>query len=234
MSIELAREGYHVLGIDISGKCIGEAQEVLATNPFTETFGSLDYRQMGLHEVEGTYDVVLFSVSLHHMTDLEGAVRRAKELLKPGGRLLCYEPCHERWTKADAAQVALIRGLLALTGRWYDPADIRPQLDDEAGIASLVEDIHVEYVEERDKHEGGQSPHDNESTGEEMLAALRRHFRELETRPGHSFIYRLLGGIRGTDQEIHDLAEFISAYDRYAVAAGSMNPNGFYFIGGKE
>ncbi len=233
MSLELARNGYHVTAFDISSKCIREAEEVLRTNPYKDGFGSLEYRVMALHEETGQYDVVLFSVSLHHMTDMIGALRKASELIKPGGHILCYEPCHDRWTEADAAQVALIRGLLVLTGHWYDPDDIRNQLFDENGLKSLAADIHVEYVEERDKNETGQSPHDNEASGEEMLAALREHFTELETRPGHSFIYRLLGGIRADEQQTRDLANFIAAYDRFAVQQGYMNPNGFYFIGRK-
>jgi len=231
MSLELARNGYHVTAFDISSASIEQAKEVLRTNPYTKDFGSLQYQVMPLHAAEGQYDVVLFSVSLHHMTDLTGSLDKAKALLKPGGHLLCYEPCHDRWTEADAAQVALIRGMLALTGRWYDPDDIRPQLFDEKGLKTLTSDIHVEYVEERDKHEAGQSPHDNEATGMEMLAALRERFAELETRPGHSFIYRLLGGIRASDEETRELANFIAAYDRFAVQQGFLNPNGFYFIG---
>jgi 2-polyprenyl-3-methyl-5-hydroxy-6-metoxy-1,4-benzoquinol methylase len=233
MSLELARNGYHVTAFDISSASIHQAKEVLQTNPFTKDFGSLQYQVMPLHDAQGEYDVVLFSVSLHHMTDMPGALDKAKSLLKPGGHLLCYEPCHDRWTEADAAQVMLIRGLLALTGRWYEPEEIRQQLFDESGLKSLTADIHVEYVEERDKHESGQSPHDNEATGGEMLAALRERFLELETRPGHSFIYRLLGGIRASDLETRELADFIAAYDNFAVKQGYLNPNGFYYIGRK-
>ena len=231
MSIELARNGYNVFAFDISSSCIEEAKKVLASNPYQENFGSLDYRVMALHEATGQYDVVLFSVSLHHMPDLDGAVNKAKTLLKPGGHLLCYEPCHDRWRKSDAAQVALIRGLLSLSGHWHDPEDIRAQLQDEVGLNKLVQDVYDEYYYERDKQEAGQSPHDNEATGEEMLYVLRREFHELEVRSGHSFIYRVLGGIRGGDEEIKNIANFIAVYDRLSVKKEFMNPNGFYFIG---
>jgi SAM-dependent methyltransferase len=234
MSIELARNGYHVSAFDISSACIEEAEQVLASNPYKDNFGSLDYKVMALHEATGQYDVVLFSVSLHHIPDLEGAVKKAKALLKPGGHLLCYEPCHDKWQHSDAAQVALIRGLLSLTGHWHDPEDIQDQLQDEAGLNDLIKDVHDEYYYERDKQESGQSPHDNEAEGEEILAALRREFNELEVRSGHSFIYRVLGGIRGSNIEIQKLANFIALYDRLSVKKEFMNPNGFYFIGRKD
>ena len=231
MSLELARNGYHVDAIDISDRCIEEARAVLDGNPYKDGFGSLRYHVMPLHEAEGAYDVVLFSVSLHHMTDLDGALRKARALLKPGGHLLCYEPCHDRWQLSDAAQVMLIRGLLALTGHWYDRDEVPRDMESDAELLRMTQDVHEEYFHERDKSEAGQSPHDNESSGAEMLEALRRNFTELETRPGHSFIYRLLGGIRGGEDEIRKLSDFIAAYDRFAVASGFMNPNGFYFIG---
>ena len=78
MSIELARNGYHVSAFDISSACIEEAEQVLASNPYKDNFGSLDYKVMALHEATGQYDVVLFSVSLHHIPDLEGAVKKSE------------------------------------------------------------------------------------------------------------------------------------------------------------
>ena len=233
MSLELARNGYKVTAFDISSASIKQAEDVLRDNPYLDGFGSLEYLVAPLSEMSGKYDVVLFSVSLHHMTDMPGALDKAKSLLNEGGLLLCYEPCHDRWTEADAAQVALIRGLLALTGRWYDPEEIQTDLQYEEVLEKLTKEIHEEYVEERDKHESAQSPHDNEADGGEMLEALRIRFTELETRSGHSFIYRLLGGIRANEEDTQKIAEFIAAYDRFAVKNRYLNPNGFYFIGSK-
>ena len=233
MSLELARNGYHVDAFDISSECINQANTVLATNPFKENFGSLVYSVKSLDDVVGKYDVVLFSVSLHHMVNLDEALEKANHLLSPGGCILCYEPCHDLWQEGDAAQVLLIRGLLSLTGNWYDNEELRPYMFDELNMYKGVQDIHLEYVEERDKSEVGQSPNDNEATGTEMITALKEKFNQLEMRPGHSFIYRLLGGIRGNPLQIKELAQFISIYDRFAVSKGFMNSNGFYFIGRK-
>jgi SAM-dependent methyltransferase len=232
MSLELARSGHHVTAIDISQSCIDTAMKMLEENPYTDNFGSLQYLIKPLHEVTGIYDVVLFSVSLHHMTDLQGAVDYAHGLLPEGGHLLCYEPCHDRFTKSDAAIVGLIRGILSLTGNWYEKNEIRNNLFNIAGLEQLAKDILNEYVMERDKNEpDGQSPHDLESDGKEIIEALRKRFQEVELRPGHSFIYRVLGGIRGNDNQIKNLAEHIAAYDRFAVKNEIMNPNHFFFLG---
>jgi len=137
MSLELARAGYHVTGIDIAQSCIDIAERTLLENPYKEGFGSLQYHVNPLHEVTGQYDVVLFSVSLHHMTDLEGAVKYAHGLLPNGGHLLCYEPCHDRFTHADASVVGLMRDILSLTGHWYDTQGDRGVLFDETGLDKL-------------------------------------------------------------------------------------------------
>jgi len=230
-SLELARHGYRVHAVDISAACIREARRVAADNPYTDGFGSLRYEVSEFGATSGQYDVVMFGGSLHHLVDLEASVAHAADLLAPGGHVLCYEPCHERWQKADAAQVALIRGLLALTGHWYSHEDDH-LLNAATGLEILTQEVHDEFVFERDKNEpGGQSPHDNESDGRSILDALHRHFGETEVRPGFSFIYRVLGGLRGRDETTHAIAGLLAAYDRLCVTNGYMNPNGFFFIG---
>lgn len=234
MSLELARSGYHVTAIDISKSCIDVAKKMLDENPYKDGFGSLKYYVKPLHEVNEQFDVVLFSVSLHHMTDLQGAVDHAYNLLPDLGHLLCYEPCHDKFTSADAAIVGLIRGILSLTGNWHDENENRENLFSIDGFEKISKDIVYEYVMERDKNEpDGQSPHDLESDGDEIIDALCKRFKKIELLPGHSFIYRLLGGIRGNDEQIKNLAELIAAYDRYAVKNQYINPNHFYFLGKK-
>jgi 2-polyprenyl-3-methyl-5-hydroxy-6-metoxy-1,4-benzoquinol methylase len=233
MSIEIARNGYHITAFDISSECISEANKVLAENPFLDNFGSLNYSVHGLHEASGIFDVVLFSVSLHHMPDLYGALEKAKELLKPGGILLCYEPCHDQWRESDAAQVALMRLLLSMTGHWFENINSLNYANTPQDFEKYVNEVLIEYVEERDKNEAVQSPHDNEATGAEMLNALRSSFEELHYEAGHSFIYRMLGGVRGLEEVITNVADLLGAYDQYSVKKGFMNPNGFYFVGKK-
>jgi len=235
VSLELARNGHQVVAIDISSANIEIARRTLAENPFREGFGHLQYEQLPFHLAEGIYDVVLFSVSLHHMPDVFGVVRRARELIRPGGYVLCYEPCHERFREQDAAQVGLIRAILALTGHWYDEGEVVVHLGDETALANYISGLQEEYVMERDPNEPeGQSPHDLEADGETMLSALRKYFDEIEYRNGFSFIYRLLGGIRGPESRIRALADFFALYDRLAVERYGLAPNHFYFLGRRK
>ena len=120
ISLELARSGYHVTGIDISSKVIDVAKKTLESNPFKDGFGSLKYHVSSFDEFDGKFDVVLFCGIIHHIRNPEKAILGALDMLNPTGLLMCEEPSHERWRKQDAAQVALIRSLLSLTGNWYE------------------------------------------------------------------------------------------------------------------
>ena len=235
MSLELARNGYHVTAIDISKSCIKTAKEILADNPYKDGFGSLQYEVIPFHEAKGMYDVILFCGSLHHMTNIQEVIDKASNILYPEGYLLSYEPCHEEYRKQDAAQVALIRGLLSLTNFWYDSQEISSLLRSEDTLEQYIDDIHTEYILERDKNEPeGQSPHDLSANGDEILHALKDRFTEIEVRPGFSFIYRLLGGMRGSEKIIHDLARFFTLYDQLAVRKGFLKANGFYYLGKRK
>ena len=231
VSLELARNGHHVTAIDISQKCIATANQILSENPYQDGFGSLEYRLSPFHEVTGTYDVVLFSMSLHHMLDVDDVVSKTRQLLKPEGWFLCYEPCHDAFGEKDAAQVALIRTLLSLTGHWYDADEVGNAWRDKAAFAEYVRFVQTEYVEERDPSEGGQSPNDLEADGAEILESLDRFFERVVHKSGHSFIYRLLGGIRGDDETVRNLADFIAVYDRVSVEKYGQNPNHFFYLG---
>lgn len=234
IALELARSGHHVVGIDISNSCIKIAKETLKSNPFKKGFGSLEYHVMPFWEAKGNYDAILFSGVLHHFDNLEKVINKALDLLLPRGLMLCHEPCHEMWRKEDAAQVALIRGLLSLTGFWYEPEAGMDLCLRKDGLEFYSDEIHAEYITERDKDEQGQSPNDNSTTGQEILECLRKHLEEIEYKPSFSFIYRLLGGLRGPDEKIQKIADFLTNYDKYCVSKNFMKPNYFYFIGRKR
>jgi hypothetical protein len=113
-----------------------------------------------------------------------GTRPHAHTLVRPGGWLLTWEPCHDRFTERDAAVVALIRSLLSVTGHWYDPAETAGRLGDEEAMAAYVRDVWMEYVFERDPSElGGQSPNDLAADGAAILEALRGNFQEIAFFP---------------------------------------------------
>jgi len=234
VSLELARNGYDVLGIDIADAAIQSARATAEQNPFHDGFGKLSYAVTAFQEdqrasFQGPFDVILFSGALHHFRELRGALELSADLLSDDGIVIASEPQHALWTEQDAAQVALIRSLLTLTGCWHQ----EEVAFDEPGMDALVKAVHTEYLLERDPHEAGQSPHDLACDGPEILDALRSIFQTLDVTPTVSFTYRLLGGLRGPDEKVHKIADMLASYDRYCVAKGHMNANAFIFVGRK-
>jgi 2-polyprenyl-3-methyl-5-hydroxy-6-metoxy-1,4-benzoquinol methylase len=238
MSLELARNGYHVTAIDISKESIDVANKMLIENCHTDEFGSLQYKVMAFEDLNRLntkeFDVIHFSVALHHMANVDTVVQKCHDMLPNNKYIFVHEPCHERFLNRDAAQVTLIRGILSLTGHWYESNVFDELLQDEGKLNHEVNETRIEYLLERDRDEpDGQSPNDLEASGVEMLEALRKNFSEIEYRKSTSFIYRLLGGIRGKDKVVQNLADLLTTYDRMSVDNGYMNENFFYFLGKK-
>ena len=71
-------------------------------------------------------------------------------------------------------------------------------------------------------------------TGEAILNALRASLDEVAYRDGFSFIYRMLGGLRGSDEVVQALADQLADFDRTGVSQGWLQPNGYYWLGRKR
>ena len=95
LSLELARNGLHVVGIDGSRKNIEIAQKLLKANPFVKGFGSLEYMCADIEALDlGTdcFSSVVFFSALHHMSDVDALLRKVHRALKNTGRLLYTNP----------------------------------------------------------------------------------------------------------------------------------------------
>jgi len=109
MSLELARMGHDVVGIDPNEKIIRIARRTMETDPYSRTRGRLrcevaDFNKWS--DGPGTYDVVLFSRVLHDLPHPKKILFKAHRLLKNGGRLVCLEYAYDRIDRG-AAHLAL-------------------------------------------------------------------------------------------------------------------------------
>lgn len=106
LSLELARQGAYVTGLDISPTNLALARYMADSNtrnfPFLyqgfadmpcrlEAFGSAEYAFADLNTVElpvAAYDAVVVWDSLHHVSHLERLLEQVRRTLKPGGIFL--------------------------------------------------------------------------------------------------------------------------------------------------
>jgi 2-polyprenyl-3-methyl-5-hydroxy-6-metoxy-1,4-benzoquinol methylase len=94
LSLELARAGLHVTGIDVSEGQIDVARRYAASIERPSTFGSLQYAVADLSRLDlepNRYDVITAWGALHHISDLDHLLRQVSRALKPEGVFLVYD-----------------------------------------------------------------------------------------------------------------------------------------------
>ena len=232
MSLELARLGYHVVGVDVSADALALGTRLARDNPFTETWGSVEYLRedfLAWTPETGRFAAVCFFGALHHFPDPSAVLDHTMTLLTGSGTVIAYEPARDWWTKADATLMAFLRTVLSAAGVWHEKIELPRDRD---GVDRLVRSTYAEVREARIEGEGLQSPRDNSAYGTEMLSALRERFEELGWAPDTLLFDRMSGGIRvESDESAQRLAAALHAFELYAIEVGLMHPGGFMFAG---
>lgn len=231
MSLELARRGYHVAGVEISAASIEVATETFQRSPKSQTFGSLRYIQsdfLSWHP-DQEFDAACFFLTLHHFEEPRAVLEKVASLLRSRGTIIVIEPARDWFSIRDAAIVALIRILLSLEGRWHEQLSVpgsSEQLD------QIVHAIHREYVEGRDAGEPPQSPSDNSSYASTMLEELGLVFDPVTVEHGYAFLPRIVGGVRAPSERLTlETARFLKVFDTYCVSNGLLEAGAFGYVG---
>lgn len=86
----LRRYGYETFGIEMSDHAARHARDILGLEIFTIPL-------LDAPLAKGTFRVVIFWHSLEHIADPHAALRRAHELLEPGGLLVVAVPNYDSW-----------------------------------------------------------------------------------------------------------------------------------------
>lgn len=234
ISLELARNGFHVTGIDVADDAISAAKETLNSAERTSEFGSLSYEARAFSATDARFDAVLFCASLHHFPETEVAVEQAFNILKPNGVLVCYEPSRETWTEADVAPIAALRAAFAISGNWYD-SSISSAAKDVDSFSKLVESTMSELLECKDElTPDGQSENHDIGAGVKIFDAIQKLGELLETAPAFAYLHNGLGGLRGPDEVTHRLADLIVTFERYAIEKGIIRANSEFFVARKR
>ena len=232
MSLELARHGYRVTGLDVSAAALDLGRRLARENPYVDTWGSLDYVREDFLAWDGggeRFDAVCFFGALHHFPDPAAVLDHALTLIVPSGTVIAREPARDWWTDGDATLMAWLRVALAAAGAWYQDIELPHDRD---GVARLAAETRAEVREARVAGEEVQSPRDNSAYGTEMLAALRERFEETGMAPETLLFDRVAAGIRVADESrAEDVARAFHAFELYALEVGLLHAGGFIFAG---
>jgi 2-polyprenyl-3-methyl-5-hydroxy-6-metoxy-1,4-benzoquinol methylase len=232
MSLELARAGHRVTGLELSPESVRIAQEYYSQlNKEDRGSGSVEYVNADFQDWKTAepFDAVCFFLTLHHFEKPDAVIDHVRRLLKPSGTIVVVEPARDLFSKRDAAVVALVRTLLTFQGNWYENRSAPKSTDD---LSRYVGEIWDEYREAKESNEAEQSPHDNSTFANAMLVALRKYFDETELTHGNTLTPRLLGGVRGkSEEQALAIATFLKLFDDYSTREGILEPGVIYFAG---
>lgn len=141
LAAALAAAGYQVVGLEPNPESAEQARE-----------RGVDVRGEALaeHRPAEPYHVILFTRSLHHIADLDGALDHALDLLTPDGVLVAEEFARERADRAAAEYLFDTLTLLAAAGA-AEPLDDGDATDD--GAADPLRRWHHHFHGHHDDHE---------------------------------------------------------------------------------
>jgi len=220
LTLELARNGLDVIGVDLSPKSIEIAKKFADENTFKENFGSLKYvcgDILSMDLGENKFDTVVFFGTLHHIPDIDLVLSKVHKALKSGGNLIVCEPIRDNFTKKSAEFTAILRAVLPT---WITHEQKLKDLDNQESWHKYVEQIFQEYTY---KGEHEQSPCDNiTASGEIMVSIIKKHFEIKTIKYSDAFIDKLIGGLRGENKYI--LARFLKFLDDDLIKRKILSP----------
>ena len=221
LSLELARDGHEVLGIDVSPDIIEVAERSSAAHPQPPGFGSLRYLCADVNTWqarEASFDCVIFNRSLHHLPALQQTMAQVQRLLKQGGRIICQDYAFDRFDERTAGFLYQMQRLLFLSGRY----DTNPAtLSDES---ASIEALRTAWLARASEH------HLNRF--EEMMPALHGTFHERYFAwVPYLFVY-IGNGIRQVASEQgRELLTFLKRMEQYLIDHEAIQAVGFRFVG---
>ncbi len=222
LTLEFARDGHDVTGLDLSADIIEVAERSKAAHPDPPGFGSLRYLCTDVNTyqaADASFDAVIFNRALHHMNDLQQTMAKVKRLLKQGGRIICQDYAYDRFDERTASWLYQMQRLLFLSRRYdADPATLP---DDAASIEALRTLWLIRSSEHR------------LNRYEEMMSALRDAFHErFFAWVPYLFVY-IGNGFRSVSAEQErELLTFLKGMEQYLIEHGAIQAVGFRFIGG--
>jgi len=190
----LAAEGLAVVAVDADETCVAAARAKGVDARLAEWPADLG----------GDFDAVLFTRSLHHVHDLEGAVAAAGQALRPEGRMIVEDFRAEGGSRSGAEWYGSMVRELASAGMLTDGADV----DDLLGKLPPA------------SHDG------HELHGSRTIAAALDRLFDVSAA-GAAYYFRYLEPCLRDD----GAAQWLLDIELEQIAAGQIDPLGQRFIG---
>jgi 2-polyprenyl-3-methyl-5-hydroxy-6-metoxy-1,4-benzoquinol methylase len=223
LTLELARDGHHVTGLDQSPEILEVAEWSRQAVPEPAEFGTLSYVCADVHTwpaKEGSFDVVILNRTLHHLHGFQSLLAKLRRLLTPQGVLICQDYAYDRFTEQTASWVYTMQRLLFLSE--LSATNPATTADEHASIDAF----RTAWFERAEKREHRLNRYD------EMMDALCTTFRQqLISWVPYLFVY-LGNELRPLEPEKERaLLTFLKQMEAHLIEQGSIQAVGFRYVG---
>jgi ubiquinone/menaquinone biosynthesis C-methylase UbiE len=221
LTLELARDGHEVIGIDLSPEIIEVAERSRAAHPDPPGFGSLRYICTDVNTWragDASFDAVIFNRSLHHLSELEQTIAKVKRLLKPGGRIICQDYAYDRFDEQTACWLYQMQRLLFLSEHYVsDPATLPDEIE-------AIRALRTAWLQRGSEHLLNRY--------EEMTSVLQSAFHEQYVAwVPYLFVYIGNGLQQVPPEQERELLTFLKRMEHYLIEHGAIQAVAFRYVG---
>ena len=203
LTLELARSGFHVDGVDVSSKSIMIAQKYLSTLDEKKDL-KLNYYCSSAVDFKQPLEAVICHGFLHHLPlqNLDNFLLYIKEKMPYNASLVVVEPRYD--------QVNLLMTLLVYVLRKALPSHFNYE-------DNLMGDDLKKIKEELSEEAKNQSEMDNESTSMQIEQAIEKHFKIEKKELFNAFFDKVIGSLRVNTEDEKKLVEILKELDNLIV-----------------
>jgi ubiquinone/menaquinone biosynthesis C-methylase UbiE len=224
LSLELARRGHDLLGIDLNEEAIRIAYRTMMTDPYSSGRGRLEYQVSDFavwNDPERKFDLVIFNRALHHIPQPRKALEKVQSLLGPNGQVICVEYAYDQFDRRSATWFYHVRRILEQVGWFKSDAKLTENLG--LSVAEVKEEWEAHGREER------------LNRFEEMYGPLKSIFDEKHFSWEPYIFWDIIMDMRvpSADTEMV-FARSLSAMERALIERGAISPVLFCFSGEKR
>jgi 2-polyprenyl-3-methyl-5-hydroxy-6-metoxy-1,4-benzoquinol methylase len=220
LSLELARDGHEVIGLDKSQEIIKAAERTRTIHSDTTGFGTLTYECADISTWQapaGSFDVVIINRTLHHLHQIQSVLAKVKRLLTSEGRFICQDYAYDRLSDQTACWMYSMQRLLFLSG--LADEDLATASDD----AQAIQALRTAWFQKSDHRL---------NRYEDMIQAFRATFHEqLFSWAPYLFVYVGNGIRHATAEQEHASITFLRNMEQYFIEKEYIQAVGFRYVG---
>jgi 2-polyprenyl-3-methyl-5-hydroxy-6-metoxy-1,4-benzoquinol methylase len=224
LSLELARRGHNLLGIDVNEETIRIAYRTMNTDPYSSGRGRLEYQVSDFavwNNVGRKFDLVIFNRVLHHIPQPAKALEKVRSLLGPKGRIICVEYAYDQFDARSATWFYHVRRVLEQVD-WFK-SDTK--LTDNLGVS--VDQLMEEWLAHGRK--------ERLNRFEDMYGPLKGLFEEKHFSWEPYIFWDIIMDMRISSTDIEmAFARSLNAMERALIERDAISPVLFCFSGEKS